>query len=33
MPDGKEIVDVEVGETKATVDIKIWRDRPEFSCS
>jgi hypothetical protein len=34
MPDGKEIVDVEVGETKATVDIKIWRDRQtEFSSS
>lgn len=27
MPSGREIVDVEVGETGATVDIKIWRSR------
>ena len=25
MPSGKEIVDVVVGETGATADIKIWR--------
>jgi len=25
MPNGKEIVDVVVGETRATADIKIWR--------
>lgn len=32
MPSGQEIVDVEVGETGATVDIKIWRSRAtEFS--
>jgi DDE superfamily endonuclease len=29
MPSGKEIVDVVVGETGATVDIKIWRERRE----
>ena len=29
MPSGKEIVDVVVGETGATVDIKIWRSRLE----
>ena len=34
MPSGQEIVDVEVGETGATVDIKIWRSRKtEFSDS
>jgi DDE superfamily endonuclease len=34
MPSGQEIVDVEVGETGATVDIKIWRSRQtEFSDS
>ena len=27
MPNGKEIVDVVVGETGATADIKIWRSR------
>ena len=27
MPSGKEIVDVVVGETGATADIKIWRDQ------
>jgi len=29
MPNGKEIVDVVVGETGATADIKIWRSRRE----
>lgn len=34
MPSGQEIVDVEVGETGATGDIKIWRSRvKEFSDS
>jgi hypothetical protein len=27
MPSGKKIIDVVVGETKATVDIKMWRNR------
>jgi hypothetical protein len=27
MPSGKEIVDVVVGETGATADIKIWRNQ------
>lgn len=31
MPSGKEIVDVVVGETGATVDIKIWHSRLEES--
>ncbi|MEG4805864.1 transposase family protein [Microcoleus sp. ARI1-B5] len=29
MPNGKEIVDVVVGETGATADIKIWRKQRE----
>ncbi len=29
MPNGKEIVDIVVGETGATADIKIWRSRRE----
>ncbi|TAE84863.1 MAG: hypothetical protein EAZ60_06420 [Oscillatoriales cyanobacterium] len=27
MPNGQEIVDIVVGETGATADLKIWRSR------